>query len=30
MNTAAGQQEGERRAEFLQTYLDRLRQEIGE
>jgi uncharacterized protein len=30
MNTAAGQQEGERRAEFLQTYLDRLRREIGE
>ncbi len=30
MNTAAGQQEGERRAQFLQTYLDRLRQEIGE
>jgi uncharacterized protein len=29
MNTAAGQQEGERRAQFLQTYLDRLRQEIG-
>ncbi len=30
MNTAAGQREGERRAQFLQTYLDQLRQEIGE
>lgn len=30
MNTAAGRQEGERRARFLQTYLDQLHQEIGE
>ena len=30
MNTAAGRQEGDRRAQFLQSYLDRLRAEIGQ